>query len=91
MADPSINNINEVDEFLTSRRQKWGIKEELEDECQICHEPILPEERRGNKCGDQPIKLPCGHDMFHKRCMIKWVDSAKEKACPICRADLDVK
>ena len=30
-------------------------------------------------------RLECGH-LFHKHCVIRWLEGAETKTCPVCRA-----
>ena len=43
--------------------------------CPICQD----------SCTTEVSRLECGH-LFHKNCVIKWLEVADTKLCPVCRA-----
>ena len=47
-------------------------------ECAICFEE--------QRCGDQAVRLSCGH-CFHQKCCVPWF--AKHTTCPVCRLEVD--
>ena len=33
------------------------------------------------------VKLKCGHNKFHHKCLLKWLE--KDQNCPMCRTKID--
>ena len=49
--------------------------------CPICQDSSITEE---------VARLECSH-LFHKNCVIKWLEVADTKICPVCRAEVSGK
>ena len=63
------------------------VDEELE--CVICCEDI--KSNPGNKLKKKNMtkyKLECGHECFHKACILEWIN--KNPKCPYCNYDIQI-
>lgn len=70
------------------RRSKFveSLLETRNGECQPCTAcSICLEEMTADGSG---AKLPCGHDVFHKACVRRWL-IAQHVRCPLCNSDFE--
>lgn len=65
---------------IPNGKQEQKANELDDNECVICFDTMLPEDR---------TKLTCGHTQMHSDCIIKW--SSIDKTCPLCRKRIVIK
>jgi len=53
------------------------------EECTVCFESIHIENSSGCR-----VKLDCCKQVFHMRCLDKWLNKSMIKRCPLCRATI---
>lgn len=78
----TINNGAVIDGLSTFRRNVVGaLKGHVE--CAICYSFIAVDKKMPDK------KCATCKNLFHRDCLFKWLNSANQNTCPLCRSKMD--